>query len=190
MLKKDLRRDALKKRAAIDGMSKKRKNSAIRERLFSLPEFKDAKNVLLYASFRDEVDTFGIMEECLKAGKRLFLPVVGGDGLTLEIYEADGTASLRAGYMGIPEPPKEEERKREAQEADVLVIPGAAFDERGFRLGYGKACYDRLLSAMKERRPLVGLAYEEQIVGEVPREAHDVRMDMIVTDERTIKCHG
>jgi 5-formyltetrahydrofolate cyclo-ligase len=69
-----------------------------------------------------------------------------------------------------------------------VLLPGAAFDHRGNRLGYGGGYYDRLLARLKKKLPLVALAYEEQIVDSLPAEPHDIKVDMIVTDERVIRC--
>jgi 5-formyltetrahydrofolate cyclo-ligase len=93
---------------------------------------------------------------------------------------------LKSGYMGIPEPSLPDERLVNLNEIDIVIIPGAAFDYSGNRLGYGAGYYDILLSGRKRRMPVIALAYEEQIVDSIPAEDHDVKVDMIVTDKRVI----
>ncbi|MGD2080788.1 MAG: 5-formyltetrahydrofolate cyclo-ligase, partial [Nitrospirota bacterium] len=75
-------------------------------------------------------------------------------------------------------------------DVDLVVVPGAAFDEKGNRLGYGKGYYDKLLSSEDARPSLVALAYEEQMVEAIPAEAHDIGIDTILTDRRVIQCGG
>jgi 5-formyltetrahydrofolate cyclo-ligase len=67
-------------------------------------------------------------------------------------------------------------------------MPGAAFDLSGNRLGYGGSYYDKLLSGLRKKIPLIAIAYDEQIRDFIPTEPHDIRVHMIVTDKRTIKC--
>jgi 5-formyltetrahydrofolate cyclo-ligase len=89
--------------------------------------------------------------------------------------------------MGIPEPFLSEEREALLEDIDLVVIPGAGYDYAGNRLGYGGGYYDKLLSGKKKNTPIIALAYEEQLVDAIPAEKHDVRVDMIVTDQRVIR---
>lgn len=184
-----IRRELLLRRDSIAPETRRLKDSRIREALTSLPEFQSAGTVLLYASFRTEVDTFGIMSLCLSEGKLLLLPRVDRELTVLNLYEVRDLAELSPGYMTIPEPLLPEERRRQAQEADLIVVPGVAFDRGCNRLGYGKGFYDRLLQE-RNGRAVIALAYAEQVVDVLPSEPHDVRMDRIITDEEIIGCHG
>lgn len=186
-VKKSIRKEAIRRRDAIPPPVRRVKDSAIRDRLLGLPEFIDAASLLLYASFRSEADTRSVMEEALSRGKAVMLPRVEGDAL--KIYELKGMEELSPGYMGIPEPPASHERLRGIDDVQVVVMPGVAFDARGSRLGYGKGYYDRMLEGAKGI-PLVALAYEEQMAEDIPREGHDVRVDIIITDKRVIDCRG
>ena len=73
------------------------------------------------------------------------------------------------------------------EDIDLMIIPGAAFDLSGNRIGYGGGYYDILLSERRREIPVVALAYEEQLVDKIPSEKHDVKVDMIITDNRIIK---
>ena len=180
--KVSIRSLALKKRQEIPPHIRGQKSLRIKENLFGLREFKDAKVVLFFASFRDEVETLGMIKEALDMGKMVYLPKVEGD--SLGIYEIEKASDLKAGYMGIPEPEADIDKKRDIAQVDVIIVPGAAFDTEGNRLGYGKGYYDRLL---RERgAPLIALAFEEQVFERLPREPHDVRMDIVVTEKRVI----
>jgi 5-formyltetrahydrofolate cyclo-ligase len=185
-VKRSIRKEAIRRRDAIPLEIKKQKETAIQERLFSLPEFLSARTVLLYASFRSEVETLSIIHSALNRGKKVVLPRVDAVKHILKLYEISAMEELTAGYMGIPEPEPIRERLVSPDDADMIIIPGAAFDRSGNRLGYGAGYYDILLSEMKKTLPVIALAYDEQIVDSIPPEKHDITVDMIITDKEII----
>jgi 5-formyltetrahydrofolate cyclo-ligase len=193
-LKKRLREKLLKKRDNITPQKKNLKEAEIEKSLFDLDVFKKSKNILMYVSFRSEVNTRRYLDDILKMGKRLILPVVDSKHNVLKLYEIKDTSELAPGYMGIPEPDIRENRRVTIKDINLVVIPGTGFDVKGNRLGYGGGYYDRLLSyeskqlAEVEHIPTVALAFEEQIGEEIPSESHDIQVDMIITDKRLIKC--
>jgi 5-formyltetrahydrofolate cyclo-ligase len=189
-----IRRDVLFKRDSISEETKKDKDRKIRETLLGLSEFKASHKILLYASFRSEVDTFDLLKYCIDSGKTTVLPKVDKQNNELKLYEIKYTEELISGYLGIPEPDVSEDRLMDVEHMDLIIIPGVAFDEQCSRLGYGKGFYDKLLSRVRGQgsrvKCLIALAYEEQIVESIPSESHDIRMDKIITDKRTIECYG
>jgi 5-formyltetrahydrofolate cyclo-ligase len=194
-LKKRLREKLLKKRDSIPREAKVLKEKAIEKKLFKLDVFKKAGNVLMYVSFRSEVDTGKYLDDVLEMGKRLMLPVVDTRHGIIKLYEIKDTSELAPGYMGIPEPNIRENRRCSIKDIELVIIPGTGFDLRGNRLGYGGGYYDRLLSmesrelaGVKHHIPTIALAFEEQIDGEIPAEPHDIKVDIIITDERIIRC--
>ena len=170
--------------AARDALSpgkRTAKSREIEERLFSLSEFKSARVILFFASFRSEVDTGPMIRRALAFGKRVVLPKVKGTEMVLnEILDLDKDVS--PGTWGIPEP--HEPRPVMLEEIDLIIVPGAAYDEHGNRVGYGAGFYDKLLPAFK--KTTVALAFESQIVPNVPTEMHDVPIKKIVTERRVI----
>ena len=186
-MKKAIRDEVLGKRDRIPHAIKAEKDLLIRNSLYMLPEFLDAKTILFYASFRSEVDTHSMIKQALKTGKNLILPKVYKEGHRLLLYELKDLRELNAGFMGIPEPFVTDERIVSIDDIDLVIIPGAAFDYSGNRLGYGAGYYDHLLAERKRKMPVIALAYEEQIVDSIPPEEHDVQVDLIVTDERVIR---
>ena len=193
-MKKRLREKLLKARDSIPAELKSVKESEIETRLFSLDDFKHAKTILMYVSFRSEVATRTCINSIIKLGKKLVLPLVDTRHKVLKLYEVKSTDELKPGYMGILEPGILRYRRCSLKEVDIVIIPGTGFDPGGNRLGYGGGYYDKLLSM--ESRELaevnhittIALAFEEQIGEEIPSEPHDIKVDMIVTDERVIKC--
>jgi len=196
--KSDIRAEALKRRDALVAHTgeKAAKDLAIKENFLSLPEYREARRILFFASFRSEVNTIPLIRKALEDGKTVLLPKVNRRERKLEIYEIKSLEDLKKGYMGIPEPGIPESLGGlpvSPLKCDIIVIPGAAFDPGGGRLGYGGGYYDRLLSQLigKKGPHLIALAYEIQIMEEaLPMESHDIKVQKIVTEKRAIDCHG
>lgn len=183
-----IRKEVLSLRDSIGDELKKAKDHSVRERLLGLPEFKASHAILLYVSFRSEVDTLGLIQYAIGNGKAVVLPKVDKQANDLILYEIKDMGELAPGCFGIPEPFVSGDRRRDVEAMDLIIVPGVAFDEQCNRLGYGKGFYDKLLRA--KRSPAVALSFEEQIVPLIPAELHDIGMDKIVTDKRIIGCHG
>ncbi len=161
------------------------KSREIEERLFSLPEFKTAHAVMFFASFRSEVETGPMIRRALASGKRVVLPKVTGDDLALfEISDLD--RDVAPGSWEIPEPVSGTPASLDT--IDLIVVPGAVFDERGNRLGYGAGFYDKLLASY--HGSAVALAFELQLAADVPVSAHDVPVGKIVTEKRVIDANS
>ena len=186
-MKDTIRKKILKQRDDIPQEIKTDKNSNIKMKLFSLHEFMNAGVVCFYASFRSEVETLTMIKESLAMDKRVVLPKVQIKGRGVALCEIKDINELSAGHMGIPEPTLLYESALSIDEVDLIVIPGVAFDYACNRLGYGGGYYDMLLAQRKKKTPIIALAYEEQIVDKIPSEAHDIKVDMIITDKKIIK---
>ena len=186
-MKNSIRREILKKRDDIPQKIKNDKNVLIKKKLFSLHEFLNAGVVFFYASFRSEVETHTMIKESLEMAKRVILPKVQIDRHRIKICEIQDINELSPGWLGIPEPPFANAYSLSIDDANIIIVPGVAFDYSGNRLGYGGGYYDKLLSQRKVKAPIIALAFEEQLVDEIPSEPHDVKIDMIVTDKRIIK---
>lgn len=192
-MKAEFRKQIQLKRDSIPPDLRKTKEAAIRKRLYGLREFRNADTILLFASFRSEVDTRAILRHILKLGKRLILPRVDPHLRQLRLYEVRDTQALSPGYMGIAEPPAQTGREVQLRDVHLAIVPGLAFDASGNRLGYGGGYYDRLLAAAAHQRdPVVTISFcfEEQITEALPSEPHDIKIDMIITDKRLIRCKG
>jgi len=194
-LKRQIRKDFIKKRDAIHPEQKRLKEAAIEKRLFSLDEFRKAGSILLYVSFRSEVNTMNCLEDIVSLGKVLVLPRVDLKHKRLRLFKIKDVSELSPGYMGILEPLIKKEREVSLNTVDLVIIPGTGFDITGSRIGYGGGYYDRLLSyeskqlARVEKHIMtIALAFEEQIGNKIPIEPHDIKVDVIVTEKRTIRC--
>lgn len=147
-------------------------SAMIISQLRSDEKWKNAKTILVYAALPGEVNTDTLLQS---EGKRIVLPVVEGDHLILREYDKD---NLNSGYMGIAEP-SEKAKAVCADEIELAIIPGVAFDKDGHRLGRGKGYYDKLLPQLK--CPTIGLAFSWQMIGLVPTEQHDVTLTEIIS---------
>lgn len=162
-------------------------SSLAQHQLISLEEYRLAGCIALYSPIHNEVDTSLILEAACSAGKRTLYPVVRGREMLLCQVEHPGELS-REGAYGILEPCGNG-CTHQAREADLIVVPGLAFDANGHRIGYGKGFYDRFLRHPGRRSTLVGLCHDFQVFdGSLPAEVHDIRMDIIVTGMRIIRC--
>lgn len=194
-MKRQLRKDFIKKRDSIHPEQKRIKEAAIEKRLFSLRDFKNAGSVLLYVSFRSEVNTMNVLEDVLSLGKKLILPRVDAQSKSLRLFAVKHISELSPGFMGIPEPQSKKSREVRLNDVDLVIIPGTGFDTSGSRIGYGGGYYDRLLSyeskqldRVEKHIMTIALAFEDQIGANIPSEPHDIKVDMIVTEKRTIRC--
>jgi 5-formyltetrahydrofolate cyclo-ligase len=152
-------------------------------RLVSLPQLAQARCVALFASLSDEPSTRPLFEELRCLGLRCLLPRTTA-ARQLEFCEVSSWEDLRVGRYGVSEPAADSVLVSLA-EADVVVVPGVAFDASGGRLGRGKGYYDRAL-AQVEGSFVVGLALEGRVVEEVPRGDLDQVVDAVVTERRVL----
>ncbi|VVC02770.1 5-formyltetrahydrofolate cyclo-ligase family protein [Candidatus Burarchaeum australiense] len=184
-MKNKLKSEMLAKRKSHACELVEKKSAAIMERLFGLKEFAEAKTILFYAAKKDEVQTRCMVQKALDQGKRVALPITVVEGKNLVLAEIRNLDRLEAGAFGVPEPM--DYVPVDPEDVDLVVVPGVAFDLHGDRLGHGMGYYDKLLKQIPDA-VFVGLAFEFQIVDDIPEEEHDVAVHKVVTEERVIEC--
>jgi len=184
MPKRSIRDEFLARRHHLASVSCMSRSLAAQQRLAAAPEFASAAVVAVYSPIRNEVFTEEIFAAARCAGKAVTYPRVCGD--LLEFVEVSTREDLSPGAYGILEPGGS--RIVPLVDHDLVVVPGVAYDRSGHRLGYGRGFYDRVLSSDRGRAVLAGLCFDFQVVASLPAEVHDVRMDMVVTDERLLRC--
>ena len=167
--------------AELDKMSEK-----IKLNLFSTPEFMDARGVMFYVSKGSEVRTWGMIMDAIAAGKSVSVPCTDTKAGTLRPYKIGTADDLKEGAFGIKEPRTDYCAPARLDSIDMVIVPGKAFDRKGERVGYGKGYYDKFLAKVPGAKA-VGLAYDFQVVDEIPSEDHDVRVSVLVTDEKVIR---
>jgi 5-formyltetrahydrofolate cyclo-ligase len=164
---------------------------AIFQQLVALPEYARAQTLMLYLDVRSEVRTRWFVPAAWQEGKRVVVPYC--EGGEIELFRLDHLDELAPGIMEVLEPPPElrgrADRKIDPSGLDMIVVPGLAFDRRGGRLGYGMGYYDRLLHQIRNNAKKVAVCFECQLVPEVPLLPHDIRMDMVVTENAVYHVH-
>lgn len=158
--------------------------------LTGMQEYAITRTLATYVALPEEVQTQGLIHRAWNDGKEVAVPCCCGNELRLFCLKS--MDDLAPGALGILEP-RVDLQKQGARWCDIaginlFVLPGVAFDRLGGRLGHGKGYYDRLLANTNRRIPKIALAFECQIVDRVPMTAHDVRIDVVVT-ERCIHRH-
>ncbi|MFZ5863769.1 MAG: 5-formyltetrahydrofolate cyclo-ligase [Nitrospirota bacterium] len=182
-----IRRAALARRDALAPETRDACSRAIADRFWAFPEAAAARTVLLSLSVGSEVSTRTLVAEARQRGLRVAVPVTLTAERRLLAVEFPGEDRLEPGPFGILQPRPNVRVPVPVDRLDLIVAPGAAFDPRGNRLGWGAGYYDRLLAGRRAGAPIVALAFECQIVPAIPSEPHDVPMDVIVTEQRVIR---
>jgi 5-formyltetrahydrofolate cyclo-ligase len=144
--------------------------------------WRNAKSVLFYAPLADEPDVWPLLEEALAAGRTVALPRFHPEQAAYVACQINKAGTdLQPGRFGIREP-RETCPIIPLNRLDLVLVPGVAFDLNGHRLGRGKGYYDRLLAV--HEGPACGVAFDQQIVGQVPSGPHDVRLSALLTPTR------
>lgn len=154
----------------------------VSELLLSWQYFKSSSGVAFYSAMKDEIN----LEFLLNTEKELFLPRYNAARKAYEMCALSSEDDLVNGQYGIKEPGKKC-RVAEKNEIKLWLIPGMAFSRSGHRLGRGAGFYDRLLE--KENGIKCGVCTSEQILEEIPLEAHDIKMDFVLTDKEIIRVN-
>ena len=178
--KNSLRQHLEMKRRAMPKEEAAALSSAVVARLESVPEFQKGRNIMLYYPIRNEVDVRPLLE-AYQDSKVLLLPVVL-KGHKMELRQYRGPESLKKGQYGIPEPIGE----RYTGRIDTIIVPGVGFDRHLHRIGRGGGYYDRFLKKHPEAKK-VAVAYDFQIVDNVPVNHFDRKVDAIITPTAIIR---
>lgn len=184
-MKNKIRKDIIEKRDSLDLNEKKSFDQIIIERLKETDAYRKSKNIFFYIGFGSEIDTAKYIEEFLIEGKKVFVPRTNMAIKTMEAVEITSLGELERNKFGILEPNKDK-KSTDKNLLQLVIMPGVAFDVDKGRIGYGGGYYDKYLENIDEGIPKIALAYEIQIIDNVPREDHDILPDFIITEKRTI----
>ncbi len=182
--KAEIRKRILGIRTGLSDEEVTSKSESIVQKVIKTPEYREADNILLYADYCREVMTRGIFEDALLHREKIYFPRVDKLTNTMDFFQVISIRQLDRGYKDILEP-REDVRTRYKflpREDTLAILPGVAFDTSGYRIGYGKGFYDRFLASRRQLSTMA-LAYSCQIIDEIPRDEHDIKMDKIVTEE-------
>lgn len=178
--KETLRRESLARRAAISEDQRKQAAAALAETGLSFLDLPGPVAVSGYYPVGDELDVMPLLRRLIGEGHTIGLPVTRkGQPLIFRAWTPE--TRMARGAMGIPAPPDDAPEVTPV----VLLVPLAAFDDRGYRIGYGGGFYDRTLSHLRAAGAVtaVGVAFAGQQVDRVPNEPHDEPLDWMLTPE-------
>jgi 5-formyltetrahydrofolate cyclo-ligase len=181
--KNDLRAAALARRGALSVEAQAHAAQAVAARGLPVDVVNDAI-VSGYWPIRNEIDPMPLMRHLAARAARLALPVIAGRDQPLIFRAWTADAQLLRGQLGIMEPSPQSA----TVEPDIVLVPLAAFDRAGHRIGYGAGHYDRTLLQLRVSKSIVaiGLAFAVQEIETIPTLPHDVRLDYVLTEDRTI----
>jgi 5-formyltetrahydrofolate cyclo-ligase len=187
LAKPDLRQAALARRDALPAAERLQAAAQAGRRPVPLAITPDTV-VSGYSSMRSEIDPAPLMRQLVARGAKLALPLVQGRGSPLAFRAYAFGDPLGGGTWGILEPLPE----AAWVVPDVLIVPLAAFDRTGHRIGYGAGYYDLTLRALRAQKPIVaiGLGFAVQEISAVPATTHDEPLDLVLTERELIDCRG
>ncbi len=182
--KQALRREVAAVLRAMTPAEREAASGQARELLASRPQWRAARSVLFYAPMAEELDVWPLLQQALGAHKRVGLPRFSPEAAAYVACEVrDLGLDLKPGHFGIREPAGHC-AAFSLKWLDFILVPGVAFDLQGRRLGRGKGFYDQLLAGL--RGVTCGVAFDQQIVRQVPVTPNDIRMNCVLTPTRWI----
>ena len=195
--KEKVRKKAVETRDSIDEESRQQKSEESAKKILEADWFKEADIVLSYHAFRSEVEVDALNRAVLTQGKKLYLPKTYVKEKQIRFFEITDLSKLKRGYQKIWEPTGEEpefsfETVKEEQKKVLMIMPGTAYDARGYRMGYGGGYYDRYLNAHEAEWKMIDFmtvfaAFSEQKMILIPGERCDVKPDVIVTEKEIMQ---
>lgn len=183
-----IRKSVIEKRDSITIDIKKEWDECILKKLIDSKSYKNSLVLFTFVSFGSEVDTHKIISYALNDGKIVYVPKIKSKDKGIEIFRINTLSDLKPGYFNILEP-LENCPVGNIKDIDLILIPGIAFDRNGGRIGYGAGFYDRFLTNINSAVPKLALAYQFQILGEVPMTELDVKVDGIISNKELITAY-
>lgn len=186
MTKNSIRKSILENMTDLEVGERKEIEDSLHENLFNTDLWKNAESIGVTVSQDSEWDTKGIIEQAWEENKKASVPKSIHKTRELHFYQLDDFDQLEVGYYDLQEPQPEKTIRIEAEDIDLLIVPGIAFSKQGYRIGFGGGFYDRFLSNFPNHT--VSLAYTKQLITDIPVEEHDIPVDLIVNEQETIDC--
>lgn len=183
--KRALRAELRERRQLLSDAQRDAAASAIAGRLDELIDTLGARSISCFLSTTAEPGTREFVARAVRRGIRVLLPVTRADGL-LDWAVADDTDEVSEGLFGLPEPTGEVLGPIAVNDVDLMIIPAAAVDETGMRLGWGRGYFDKTLGSMEKCPPVYAVIYDSEVLESLPREVHDQPVTGVVTPTRTL----
>jgi len=181
--KQRVRQQLLHQRKQMNKEEVKHKSLIIQKTLQQDTWFQDAKSILFYVSYGNEVSTHQLIKTFLEDHDKTILPRSQTKSCTIDPKIITSWDQLQKGSYGIMEPSVD--ASSFTGKLDLIIIPGVGFDQKGNRIGHGKGYYDRLIQHHPQAK-LIGLAFDFQIIASIPTDPYDKKVHKIITETRSI----
>ncbi|MPQ33121.1 5-formyltetrahydrofolate cyclo-ligase [Clostridium estertheticum] len=186
-LKNNLRKNMLNIRKNMPDHNVSAFSLKIMNKIMELTQFINCKNIMLYISFNNEVDTYKLATWCLNNNKTVIAPYcIKSSHKIVPFIINNLTTDLTKSTFGVMEPKYDILMKANIENIDLIIVPGVVFDENCNRIGFGAGYYDRFLSMKTKNTITIGIAYDYQIIDKVPTDEYDVPLNFILTEKRII----
>lgn len=181
--KSELRREILKIRSNMDNNDAAKKSYVIIDKLKNTEEYKFSNTIMVYMDFKNEVNTKKFVSEMLCEGKKVIIPYTDMENVVVIPIKIDSLNNLVYSRYGYLEPSAQMISKPfDVEKIDLIIVPGVVFDKKKNRIGFGKGYYDKLLHNKRDDAKSIALAYDFQVLDDIPSEKHDIKMDKIITE--------
>ena len=184
--KREFRKQVQEKLARMTYQTYRERSLNLARQLLQEPSIKNASTIAITLSNQPEVDTTFIIEQFWILNKKVVVPKCNPADRSMQFYKIDSFAETERAYKNILEPIPELTQLVEKEEIDVIVVPGVVFDRQGYRIGFGGGYYDRFLVGYSGKR--ISLAFDEQLLNEVPRESQELPVHIRLTDKERMIC--
>ncbi|ABW68547.1 5-formyltetrahydrofolate cyclo-ligase [Desulfosudis oleivorans] len=186
-IKQGLSAGVVKKIGAFTKDELSQKSRQILTRLFGFANFMEARVVFIYLNKPGEVDTRSIIKHCFSCNKVAVVPYDDTNRKDLRLLKLnDPSADFITGPRGETVADPNRCRVVPIDSVEIAIIPGLVFDEKGARIGLGTGYYDKLIPKLPATTRKVSLAFEDQIIAQVPKGSIDRHVDIIITEDRVI----
>lgn len=186
-IKRRLRLEMLAKRRSLPADFVAAESRKIAAHFCAWPAYRQAGTVMLYLAMPDEPQMFKIIDDALASGKTVCVPLLSDNFRQMQAARITSLDELVTGRLGLKMPDPVKAEIVAPEQLELVAVPGVAFDAAGNRLGMGAGYYDIFLPKAPGA-VLVGVAWDFQLDGSVPREEHDVRLHYLLTETGLRPC--
>lgn len=183
--KRALRADLRERRQQRSEASRAEDAAGLKAQLDALVERTGARSISCFLSTPTEPGTHDFIRDAVARGIRVLLPITRSDGL-MDWAVADPEGEIAEGLYGVPEPVGEVLSPLAVNDVDLLIVPAAAVDRTGMRLGWGRGYFDKTIGSMQHCPPVYAVVFDAEILDDVPRDVHDQPVSGVVTPTQTL----
>lgn len=183
--KRALRAELRERRQLLSDAQRETAAAAVGARLDALVDSIGARSISCFLSTTTEPGTRDFVARAVRRGIRVLLPITRADGL-LDWAVATDDGEIAEGLHGLPEPTGEVLSPMAVNDVDLMIIPAAAVDRTGMRMGWGRGYFDKTIGSMQKCPPVYAVIYDSEVLDSLPREVHDQPVTGVVTPTQTL----